>query len=572
MQEHINKIVAVTMVRDEEDIIESFIRHAMSIADAMILCNHNSSDSTMEIVNGLRDEGLDIFTKEFRSPAYDQEIVMTGLMREAVNDYGADIVLLLDADEFLVSQKGGPEQIRSYLQDFPLDKAQWLWLDWFSSELADPNKDLDRFILSRPILRRPTPEAPTGKAIATRKAVEDGLIVCVGNHAIVTEEAYRNRIGGDIRIDTKFFRVPSEELYNLHIPLRSYQQFLAKYLTTWIAWASRASVHSSEGALYHKAFQQYLGGTKPQYQHVRGAVPIELSEYKDHAPLRFGSRQPDVLSRVLAQSETLADTLASMKARVSLPSLALVLCCYGKDFCREWLSEALNVKTYAEIHAILITDKESKIASEEEAAKHPELHPMLMDVSDFHNVKDAIPSSARFVQWLTPQDYMKEGRLDEMLKCAVLNPHAELCVSGYERPSDKLAPPYVSYDSPMPSEYRGALDFIPVLLELGSPCPFSIGSVLFSAKAFQEVQHIFTSRNLDMISTWVKVLWELRERRRSIVLFSEHLSRKKRAPWSKKEHAAYRKDWKDSIAMAEERNMVTSKVIQKAKKKYRETN
>lgn len=52
------KVVIITMVRNEEDIIESFIRHCNLFADDILVIDHDSIDSTSEILYKLREEGL----------------------------------------------------------------------------------------------------------------------------------------------------------------------------------------------------------------------------------------------------------------------------------------------------------------------------------------------------------------------------------------------------------------------------------------------------------------------------------------------------------------------------------
>ena len=40
------KIIAITMVKNEMDVIESFVRHTLTFADELIVCEHRSSDAT----------------------------------------------------------------------------------------------------------------------------------------------------------------------------------------------------------------------------------------------------------------------------------------------------------------------------------------------------------------------------------------------------------------------------------------------------------------------------------------------------------------------------------------------
>lgn len=52
------KIVLVSMVKNEADIIESFVRHSLTYADELIIADHQSSDGTWEMLQKLRAEGL----------------------------------------------------------------------------------------------------------------------------------------------------------------------------------------------------------------------------------------------------------------------------------------------------------------------------------------------------------------------------------------------------------------------------------------------------------------------------------------------------------------------------------
>lgn len=99
------KIVVITMVKNEEDIIESFIRHSMTFADELILIDHDSIDRTSEILYSLSDEYNNLFVKKYTEFEYSQSECMTALMKEAFCEYNADIVVPLDADEFLLPKK-----------------------------------------------------------------------------------------------------------------------------------------------------------------------------------------------------------------------------------------------------------------------------------------------------------------------------------------------------------------------------------------------------------------------------------------------------------------------------------
>ena len=47
------KIAIVSMVRNEADVIESFVRHNLQVADALYIIDHASTDGTGEILQQL---------------------------------------------------------------------------------------------------------------------------------------------------------------------------------------------------------------------------------------------------------------------------------------------------------------------------------------------------------------------------------------------------------------------------------------------------------------------------------------------------------------------------------------
>ena len=52
------KLVGLSMVRNESDVIETFVRHNLTLLDELHIIDHNSSDNTREILTLLKEEGL----------------------------------------------------------------------------------------------------------------------------------------------------------------------------------------------------------------------------------------------------------------------------------------------------------------------------------------------------------------------------------------------------------------------------------------------------------------------------------------------------------------------------------
>ena len=77
------------MVRNEDDVIEAFVRHNLTILDGLA------------ILDKLQSENLPLRVESDPDPAYRQSAMMTALTRESLSRDAADFVFPLDADEFL---------------------------------------------------------------------------------------------------------------------------------------------------------------------------------------------------------------------------------------------------------------------------------------------------------------------------------------------------------------------------------------------------------------------------------------------------------------------------------------
>ncbi len=96
------RIIGISLIRDEEDIIESFVRHNLAYLDKLYIIDNLSMDNTVDILTSLKQEGLAIEVWESKSCSYQQNRAMTTALRKVVQqDPEAEFAFLLDADEFL---------------------------------------------------------------------------------------------------------------------------------------------------------------------------------------------------------------------------------------------------------------------------------------------------------------------------------------------------------------------------------------------------------------------------------------------------------------------------------------
>jgi hypothetical protein len=95
------RLIAITSIRNEIDIVETFVRHTLGLVDGVLAIDDGSTDGTLDVLRALAARGLPIDVAEESSIGYWQRERMTRLMREAALRHGADWVIPLDADEFL---------------------------------------------------------------------------------------------------------------------------------------------------------------------------------------------------------------------------------------------------------------------------------------------------------------------------------------------------------------------------------------------------------------------------------------------------------------------------------------
>jgi hypothetical protein len=95
------KLVSVTRVLNEDDVIEAFVRHNIWHLDRMIFLDNGSTDNTLPILRALQGEGLPIVVFATSNLIFDEVDTNTRLYGTASQTYCADWVVFLDADEFL---------------------------------------------------------------------------------------------------------------------------------------------------------------------------------------------------------------------------------------------------------------------------------------------------------------------------------------------------------------------------------------------------------------------------------------------------------------------------------------
>lgn len=227
------KIITILNVKNESDIIESTCRYNLTYCDGMIIIDNGSSDNTKEIINKLAAEGLPIYLCEDFDTAEKRAkyVFLKNIMaHHAIDEYGADLVLPIDADEFLYHVDGiNPREALEAMREDVEYRALWRMY------VYEKEPDIALGFMPNNFTRYRNKEVEGdvryyGKAIASRYLLkEKQLNLSPSAHWLEYPDAYKD----DAKIEIH------GKLVLAHFPVRSHAQMMISKIPRWIsAWKS----------------------------------------------------------------------------------------------------------------------------------------------------------------------------------------------------------------------------------------------------------------------------------------------------------------------------------------------
>ncbi|PTV94771.1 glycosyl transferase family 2 [Rhodobacter aestuarii] len=215
--------ICISLIKNEQDIIEPFLRHNRRFFDEMIVLDHGSTDDTAAIAQRCAQELGHIHITPIEEPAYHQSKFTTEALRAAVRDYHPDYVVFLDADEFIGSEsRAAFDRVLSRVPARACGEVRWQ--TYLPAPMASPPPDP----IAQIAFRREA-ELPQFSKIILRLAghAADQIVIGQGNHSAT-------RRGKALKT------VPLPDLCLMHFPVRSREQFIAKCAVGWSTHLKRA--------------------------------------------------------------------------------------------------------------------------------------------------------------------------------------------------------------------------------------------------------------------------------------------------------------------------------------------
>ena len=420
-----NKIIVISMVKNEADIIESFVRHTLTFADCLLIADHSSTDGTGDILRSLAEEGLPVFSCRVDMAEQAQSEVLTQLLYRALQQEKADLVLPLDADEFLLPAM--PKlNCRDVLQAMPIDKVYVLpWVRHLTQGefLGEEN------ILVRPCWREKKPEK-LGKAVVGRFAAEVADIrLSQGSHLVLADKS-----GESLALEME----RATQLYIAHFPWRSKAQAEAKVLVGWLNNVAKYSCYTSMAHHWREAVQQMREKKELQpalFRHKEEAY-IPVSQLSGLRYTHFAGT--DVMRNLFAAGESLAQAYAEKKVICQGRLVSIVLPFLGdKTVWQASLAGAIGQDyPHKEILVFDLTGRDMAYVEQSIAAYRNSCR-IVVSAGTADNMAEWLSTKAAgdYVQWLLPGDVLLGEKLRKMV--TVLATQENLSLAFCNAPSER---------------------------------------------------------------------------------------------------------------------------------------
>lgn len=237
---HMCNVHVVVCAKNEADIVEAFLRHALQWASKVHMVLHRCHDNTEDIVRAVRDEGASVDIDVSTNLSHIHGVAISRLAHKAASE-GADWVCPLDTDEFVV---GPLTQTCQRAAEFLPVTVPWRCYVPLPTDLASETNILKR------IQHRRDSERPQWSKVIVPGAMlrsDPSLRLGYGSHQLFNAS-------GQALMTT------NSDLAIAHFPVRSDRQFRCKVFGGWLANVADASRKRGNTFQWKSAFDEAKHG------------------------------------------------------------------------------------------------------------------------------------------------------------------------------------------------------------------------------------------------------------------------------------------------------------------------
>src|ERR1700687_5078239 len=256
------KLFGEVMLRNEADVVESVVRHTISLLDGLLIVDHGSKDGTSEILGALVAEGLPLEVERDPSVGYLQSEIMTRSVRHVFSRHGADFVFALDGDEFLkIARRDLLDGVLATLPHGLHAAMQW---QTYVPEF-DKGSQAAGNILAR-AKRRLAQEGHGLHKVTAARAFADTphAVIAVGNHVVLPGAGH-----SVAQQPVKHARIAAEVVALAHLPVRSARQLTNKIVIGWRAHCAARRSNADLAFHWRELYRELADGQTPSVERLR---------------------------------------------------------------------------------------------------------------------------------------------------------------------------------------------------------------------------------------------------------------------------------------------------------------
>ena len=297
------KVYSISMVKDEEDVIESFIRFNSLVIDKFFILDNGSTDNTNGLLTLLKNEGFDIEIFGDTDNEFNQMHKTNELLHRILREYEQpDFFIPLDADEFIIEKSG--ENAKNIISNLARDKVYYY--EWLSFVPSSAQMLKEAFIPARMDTVR-VAEKEQKKIIIPCSLIDDSFIIKNGSHDYFCDSEYKHEYISSLKL--------------AHYPIRSVEQYAVKSILGYVNRIKSTAYTKGISRHIEHSFSTFKSGNRPNLRQIIKEAKyyclydtkqkIKLSKFKFPYPYiemhyaEMGQIEPQ--NRILSAVENLAN-------------------------------------------------------------------------------------------------------------------------------------------------------------------------------------------------------------------------------------------------------------------------
>ena len=224
-------VVGISMIKNEEDILETFVRHNLNYLDFLVLADNCSTDNSRIILKKLMQEGLNLCVIDDNKMAYCQSEKITNLYRRVATSFFPEFIVPIDADELIQS----PSK-QSFLNSLQAIPKQGVGLYPWKTYVPEPNTSYGALSDFKYRIKKESPQY-FKVILRSNGCVDWKLKISQGNHGLASSSS-----------NVCSLKLPDVCL--AHFPIRSLSQVFKKVLLGWLGYFERNKSANSQNQGY----------------------------------------------------------------------------------------------------------------------------------------------------------------------------------------------------------------------------------------------------------------------------------------------------------------------------------